>query len=121
MTTDHSSLCENRRVSLIHAGLPPRWPLAGVQRHARAVETGLQGPDLAACLVGITHKTCRTTPSAVPPSPSPTTTCLTRSCSYSAEGVLDVVYKGPLGTQPCLPWFAAPYQAHAGQEIIFGH
>jgi bis(5'-nucleosyl)-tetraphosphatase (symmetrical) len=122
---DHGSLCDTRRVSLIHAGLPPQWTLAEAQHHARTVEAGLQGPDFTARLAEITHKTCRqwTTPGAENAQRCYTANCLTLLRYCSAEGVLDLEHKGPPGTQPqpYLPWFAVPHRAHAGQNIVFGH
>ena len=116
---------DDRDTSLIHAGLPPQWTLAEAQRHARALEAELQGPDFVAHLADITHKTCRRW---LPSGPTQarrryTAGCLTLLRYCRADGTLGLEHKGPPGTQPqpYLPWFAVPHRAHAGHELIFGH
>ncbi len=116
---------DDRGVSLIHAGLPPQWPLAEAQRHARALEAELQGPNFVAHLADITHKTCRRW---LPSGPTQarrryTAGCLTLLRYCRADGTLGLEHKGPPGTQPqpYLPWFAVPHRAHAGHELVFGH
>lgn len=114
-----------QRVSLIHAGLPPQWPPAEAQRHARALEADLQGPDFVAHLATIVNKTCRRW---LPSGPAKarrryTAGCLTLLRYCRADGTLGLEHKGPPGTQPqpYLPWFAVPHRAHAGHELVFGH
>ena len=114
-----------QRVSLIHAGLPPQWPLAEAQRHARALEADLQGPDFVAHLATIVNKTCRRW---LPSGPAKarrryTAGCLTLLRYCRADGTLGLEHKGPPGSQPqpYLPWFAVPHRAHAGHELVFGH
>ncbi len=116
---------DDRGVSLVHAGLPPQWPLAEAQRHARALEAELQGPDFVAHLADITHKTCRRW---LPSGPAKvrrryTAGCLTLLRYCRADGTLGLEHKGPPGTQPqlYLPWFGVPHRAHAGHELVFGH
>ena len=99
-----------QRVSLIHAGLPPQWPPAEAQRHARALEADLQGPDFVAHLATIVNKTCRRW---LPSGPAKarrryTAGCLTLLRYCRADGTLGLEHKGPPGTQPqpYLPWFA---------------
>ncbi len=116
---------DDRDVSLIHAGLPPQWTLAEAQRHARALEADLQGPDFVAHLADITHKTSRRW---LPSGPAKarrryTAGCLTLLRYCRADGTLGLEHKGPPGTQPqpYLPWFAVPHRAHTGHELVFGH
>ena len=116
---------DDRDISLIHAGLPPQWTLAEAQRHARALEAELQGPDFVAHLADITHKTCRRW---LPSGPTQarrryTAGCLTLLRYCRADGTLGLEHKGPPGSQPqpYLPWFAVPHRAHAGHELVFGH
>ena len=122
---DHGSLCDTRRISLIHAGLPPQWSPAEAQRHARALEADLQGPDFVAHLATIVNKTCRRW---LPSGPAKarrryTAGCLTLLRYCRADGTLGLEHKGPPGSQPqpYLPWFAVPHRAHAGHELVFGH
>ena len=114
-----------QRISLVHAGLPPQWPLAEAQRHARALEADLQGPDFVAHLATIVNKTCRRW---LPSGPAKarrryTAGCLTLLRYCRADGTLGLEHKGPPGSQPqpYLPWFAVPHRAHAGHELVFGH
>ena len=114
-----------QRVSLIHAGLPPQWTPAEAQRHARALEADLQGPDFVAHLATIVNKTCRRW---LPSGPAKarrryTAGCLTLLRYCRADGTLGLEHKGPPGSQPqpYLPWFGVPHRAHAGHELVFGH
>ena len=116
---------DDRDISLLHAGLPPQWTLAEAQRHARALEADLQGPDFVAHLATIVHKTCRRW---LPSGPAKarrryTAGCLTLLRYCRADGTLGLEHKGPPGSQPqpYLPWFAVPHRAHAGHELVFGH
>ena len=116
---------DDRDISLIHAGLPPQWTPAEAQRHARALEADLQGPDFVAHLADITHTTCRRW---LPSGPTQarrryTVGCLTLLRYCRADGTLGLDHKGPPGAQPqpYLPWFAVPHRAHAGHELVFGH
>ena len=115
----------DRGISLIHAGLPPQWPLAESQRHAGALEADLQGLDFVAHLATIVNKNCRRW---LPSGPAKarrryTAGCLTLLRYCRADGTLGLEHKGPPGTQPqpYLPWFAVLHRAHAGHELVFGH
>jgi len=111
--------------TLVHAGLPPQWDLQLAQACAHEVESVLRGPDYRDFLAdmygnkpdhwdeGLTgHDRTRFM-----------VNCFTRLRYCAPDGRLDLVNKGPPGSQPrgYLPWFELPERNSRGMRIVFGH
>lgn len=111
--------------TLIHAGLPPQWDIGTALLLAQEVEATLHGPDYRDLLAGMYGNEPTQWSSALCGDARTRfiINCFTRMRFCDAEGSLDLVHKGPPGTQPegLLPWFEVPERASAGQHILFGH
>jgi bis(5'-nucleosyl)-tetraphosphatase (symmetrical) len=112
-------------VLMVHAGVPPQWDLAQTLACARELEASLRGPGYQGFLgamygdepslwsqdlTGINRLRF-------------ITNCLTRMRFCNADGRLDLIAKGPLGSQSqgYLPWFQARNRATQEVRIVFGH
>ena len=118
----------SRKVSLVHAGLPPQWTLAQALNYARAAQDVLQGPHCTEFLAKIVKKTSKMwTPTLTHwEQLCYSTHCFTLLRYCDATGQLALDQKGPPGTQPkpYLPWFSIQQRAHQvpkDQTILFGH
>lgn len=116
---------EKKRVTLVHAGLPPQWDCTQAAGLAREVETALRDPGYREFLQGLYGN-----------EPSRwrddlrgmdrlrfIVNALTRLRYCDAEGALLLKEKGPLGSQPeaALPWFRVPGRRSREERILFGH
>ncbi len=115
----------NTEFCLVHAGLPPQWDLAQAITCAAEISATLKSDDYLLFLAemygnqpdhwqdnlhGINRLRF-------------ITNCFTRIRYCDSEGRLNLIAKGPLGTQPnnLLPWFQIPWRRHKNLKIIFGH
>jgi bis(5'-nucleosyl)-tetraphosphatase (symmetrical) len=112
--------------TLVHAGIPPQWSVADAHRYAREVEAALRGPDCTRFL----KKMYGNNPDVWSDELTGMkrlrviTNYLTRMRYCTAEGVLDLVSKGPeppCGGAKVTAWFSHPKRKSAGDRIIFGH
>lgn len=116
---------QDKRFTMVHAGLPPQWDLPLALACAREVEAALRGSEYQGFL--------RAMYGDEPASWSVDltgmerlrfiTNCLTRMRYCDASGRLDLAAKGHPKTQPAgaLPWFRIPWRASRGERIVFGH
>jgi len=114
-----------RRLLLVHAGIPPGWRVKEARRQAAEVETLLRGPNWQKALgdmygespdlwsPGLTNGDRRRF----------TINALTRMRYCAADGRLDFTHSGPPGSQPAglVPWFDAPGRRGRKWHIVFGH
>jgi len=111
--------------TLLHAGLPPQWDLETARGCAAEVESVLRGADYPLLL----ERMYGDEPDQWSESLQGwerlrfITNCFTRLRYCSADGHVDMEYKGAPGGQlpHLLPWFAVPGRKSAGQRIVFGH
>jgi bis(5'-nucleosyl)-tetraphosphatase (symmetrical) len=111
--------------TLIHAGVPPQWDAATAQSCAHELECVLRGDDY---LEFFKHM-YGNQPNHWSPDLQTMerlrfiVNCFTRLRYCSPDGELDLMSKGPPGTQPkgYLPWFMVPGRASAELHILFGH
>lgn len=112
--------------TMIHAGLPPQWDFDTAVACARELEATLQNSDRARDLFAHMygdkpdqwsddlrgHDRLRFI-----------TNCLTRLRFCTAEGKLDLKYKGTVGDAPghLYPWFRAPQRCSRQLKIVCGH
>lgn len=115
-----------RRVTLVHAGIPPQWSLTKALRRAAEVEEalrddarlplfldGMYGNEPAKWhkdLHGVTRLRV-------------ITNYFTRMRFCKADGTLDLKSKEGVGSAPpgYAPWFSHPQRKMRGEAIIFGH
>jgi bis(5'-nucleosyl)-tetraphosphatase (symmetrical) len=113
------------RWTLLHAGLPPQWDLETARACAAEVESTLRGPDYALLL----ERMYGNEPDLWSPSLEGwdrlrfITNCFTRLRYCTADGHVDMEYKGAPGGQlpHLMPWFAVPGRSSADMRIVFGH
>ncbi|ACL73803.1 symmetrical bis(5'-nucleosyl)-tetraphosphatase [Thioalkalivibrio sulfidiphilus] len=111
--------------TLLHAGLPPQWDLAMARACASEVETVLRGPDHPTLL----ERMYGDEPDQWSESLQGwarlrfITNCFTRLRYCTADGSVDMAYKGAPGGQlpHLMPWFAVPGRRSVGTRIVFGH
>lgn len=115
--------------TLIHAGLPPQWDLAGARACAGEVETVLRGPDYREFFAHMYGNE----PDRWPDDGAAPLTgwdrlrfivnCFTRLRYCGPDGRLHLKAKGAPGSQPAntRPWFEIPGRASRGTRIVFGH
>jgi len=110
---------------LVHAGVAPQWDLAQTLACAREVEEVLRSAA-APRFLGEMYGDEPSRWSARLRGMERwrfTTNCLTRMRYCDAKGRLDLVAKGPPGTQPdgYVPWFRVTQRATQDVRIVFGH
>lgn len=115
----------NEEFCLLHAGLPPQWDFIKTQKMAALAEQALQGPDYAIFLQQMYGNKPNQWSSSLKGIGRLRfiINCFTRMRFCDAEGRLDYVHSGPLGSQPkkLLPWFEVPGRKNADMRIVFGH
>ena len=112
--------------TMVHAGIPPQWPLQQAMSLAREVEDVLRSPDCVEFLkqmygnkpdVWSDDLTGMVRLRVI-------TNYLTRLRYCTHDGVLDLVSKGPSpnrGAHEVSAWFSHPGRKTAGDRILFGH
>jgi bis(5'-nucleosyl)-tetraphosphatase (symmetrical) len=115
----------NDEFCLLHAGLPPQWDFTKTQKMAYLAEQALQGPDYTIFLQQMYGNKPNQWSSSLKGIGRLRfiINCFTRMRFCDAEGRLDYVHNGPLGSQPkkLLPWFEVPGRKSADMRIVFGH
>ncbi|AWN16295.1 symmetrical bis(5'-nucleosyl)-tetraphosphatase [Salinisphaera sp. LB1] len=111
--------------TMVHAGLPPGWPVAEGLARARELEAALRAPDHAAFLGQLFGNTPERWHSGLRGVPRLRfiANALTRLRFVGPNRRLDMDYKKTLAGAPpeLTPWFAVPGRVSAGQRIVFGH
>ncbi|MEI6145431.1 MAG: symmetrical bis(5'-nucleosyl)-tetraphosphatase [Methylococcales bacterium] len=110
---------------LLHAGLPPQWDFKKAQKMAILAEQTLRDKDYEVFL----KQMYGNKPNIWSPNLKGVArirfviNCFTRMRYCDAQGRLDFVNSGPIGSQPSnlFPWFDAPKRKNADMRIIFGH
>jgi bis(5'-nucleosyl)-tetraphosphatase (symmetrical) len=112
--------------TMIHAGLPPQWDLAGASACAAELEEALR--DDARCLELFTHMY-----GDLPNRWSEDlrglerlrfiTNCFTRLRFCRTDGRLELKYKGKVDSAPAgiVPWFRVPQRRSCSLRIVCGH
>jgi len=110
---------------LLHAGLPPQWDFKKAKNMAMIAEQVLRDKDYETFLKQMygdkpniwSHDLKGVSRLRF------IINCFTRMRYCDAEGRLDFVNSGPLGSQPnnLFPWFDAPKRKNIDMRIIFGH
>lgn len=111
--------------TLLHAGLPPQWDLETAHACAAEVEAVLRGPEHRLLL----ERMYGDEPDLWSDSLEGwdrlrfITNCFTRLRYCTADGHVDMEYKGAPGGQlpHLMPWFAVPGRGSADLRIVFGH
>jgi len=115
----------NDQFCLLHAGLPPQWDFKKTQKMAVLAEQALQGPDYQNFLQQMYGNKPNQWSSSLKGIGRLRfiINCFTRMRFCDAEGRLDYVNSGPLGSQPkkLLPWFEVPGRKSVDMRIVFGH
>lgn len=114
-----------RRLLLVHAGIPPGWRVKQARKLAREIEDLLRGASWQSALCDMYGE--------FPDHWSPalangdrrrfTINALTRMRYCTTDGRLDFTHSGPPGSQPpgLVPWFDAPGRRGKKWHIVFGH
>jgi bis(5'-nucleosyl)-tetraphosphatase (symmetrical) len=111
--------------TLVHAGLPPQWNLQLAQACAHEVEAVLRGPDHRDFLANMYGNKPDHWDEALTGHDRTRfmVNCFTRLRYCAPDGRLDLMSKGPPGTQAdgYLPWFELPERNNRDMRIVFGH
>lgn len=114
-----------RKLTLIHAGLPPQWTMQTALENAIEVESILAGDSFNDFLANMYGN--------LPVKWDKKlqgwdrlryiTNCFTRLRYVNSNGELELKVKGAPGAQPenCIPWFMAPKRKTSEEKILFGH
>ncbi len=115
----------NDQFCLLHAGLPPQWDFKKTQKMAVLAEQALQGSNYQNFLQQMYGNKPNQWSSSLKGIGRLRfiINCFTRMRFCDAEGRLDYVNSGPLGSQPkkLLPWFEVPGRKSVDMRIVFGH
>lgn len=122
-----SLLCysEELNVAMCHAGISPLWDLPLALRLAKELETVLAGDDYADFLAHMygNNPAIWSDDLAGIDRLRVITNYFTRMRVCTAEGALDLHFKGPLANTPQAryPWYAVPQRKPISADIVFGH
>jgi bis(5'-nucleosyl)-tetraphosphatase (symmetrical) len=109
---------------MVHAGIPPHWDLATASALAREAERWLKASGCAELVPNDAHELLELTPELTAAQRARViVSYLTRMRVCTAEGRLDLAYKGPPDHAPSgyLPWFAHRERKARDVRILFGH
>ncbi len=110
---------------LVHAGTIPQWRMEETQQYGEEVSRVLRSADYPQLLEHLYGNQPNQWANDLEGWPRLRfiTNVLTRLRFCNAEGTLDLLTKGELGSQPpgYLPWFQIPNRATANIDLIFGH
>jgi len=117
---------EQRKLTLVHAGIPPQWSLKKALKRAAEVEAVLRDDALLPAYLDDLYGN---EPSQWDKKLKGTarlrliTNYFTRMRFCTAEGRLELSAKGDAGYAPpgYAPWFSHPARKMRGQTILFGH
>jgi bis(5'-nucleosyl)-tetraphosphatase (symmetrical) len=117
--------CEERKFSLLHAGLPPQWDIPTALSRAREVEETLQGDGFHDYCAGMYGNEPRTWSDDLTGMGRLRyiTNVFTRLRFLDKEGRPALKEKGAPGSQArgLVPWFAHPERVSRRDRILFGH
>jgi len=114
-------------LSLVHAGLHPRWTIPDALARAAEIEHELRGPTWRAFLAQVGGNGPR------PPAWDPRLgggdrwrailAYLVRARTLRPDGRIEPDFDGPPAQAPagCVPWFKFPEPAWATHAVVFGH
>ncbi len=115
----------NESFCLLHAGLPPQWDFQQIKAMTNQFENALRSSDYKNLLLNLygDKPDCWSENLTEFEQLRFTVNCLTRMRFCDAQGKLDFVYNGEIGSQPAnlMPWFAVPNRKSQNLKIIFGH
>lgn len=109
---------------MVHAGIPPHWDLATATALAREAEKWLTSSGCAELVPNDVHELDELSPELVAGQRARViVSYFTRMRVCTAEGRMDLVYKGPADHAPpgYLPWFAHAERKARDTRILFGH
>jgi len=110
---------------LLHAGVPPQWDFKRTQKMAMLAEQALRSVDYQVFLKQMYGNKPNIWSSDLKGFNRLRfiVNCFTRMRYCDADGRLDFIHSGPLGSQPknLVPWFDAPKRKSMDMRIIFGH
>ena len=101
---------------MVHAGIPPHWPLAVAVRRARAAEAALNGPRRRELLGALFARTAPSEPRWA--QARETVDGLTRMRRCTADGTL---VTGADPRPDAKPWYAHPGRKTRGHRFVIGH
>lgn len=118
---------DERKLAMVHAGLPPSWSIAEARAMAGEVEDALAAPDYREFLkraykpnhLGPLDETRKHPERRL----NATLNVMTRIRYCTPDERIDFEQTGPPGTQPegLAPWFDYPSRREAGWRVLFGH
>jgi bis(5'-nucleosyl)-tetraphosphatase (symmetrical) len=115
----------DRRLVLVHAGIPPVWKVGQARRYAAEVEEQLAAASWKKALRGMYGETPAQWSAELPTAERRrfTINALTRMRFCDVSGRLDFKFSGPPGSQPdaLRPWFDLPRRGRKKWHIVFGH
>ena len=109
---------------MVHAGIPPHWDLATATALAREAEKWLSAHGCAEIFPNQAGELTELTPElGAGERARVIVNYLTRMRVCTADGRLDLAYKGPPGGAPAgyLPWFSYPDRKTRDVRVLFGH
>lgn len=108
---------------LVHAGLPPMWPLAACLRYAHEVELVLRGDEYRGFLASMYGNQPDTWHEDLKGNDRLRiiTNYFTRLRYCTAQGVLELTHKAAVQPAGFVPWFTVPRPDEGAYRILFGH
>lgn len=109
---------------MVHAGIPPHWDLATATALAREAEKWLRVSGCAELVPNEVPELTELSPELTPPQRARViVSYLTRMRICTADGRMDLAYKGPSRGAPSgyLPWFSHPERKMRDERVLFGH
>jgi bis(5'-nucleosyl)-tetraphosphatase (symmetrical) len=109
---------------MVHAGIPPHWDLATATVLAREAEKWLSTHGCAELVPNVATELGELTPELTAGQRARVIiSYLTRMRVCTADGRMDLVFKGPAEQTPpgFLPWFAHPERKTRDIRVLFGH
>jgi bis(5'-nucleosyl)-tetraphosphatase (symmetrical) len=109
---------------MVHAGIPPHWDLATATALAREAERWLVASGCAELVPNEVPELTELTPELTPAQRARViVSYLTRMRVCTADGRMDLAYKGPARGAPAgfSPWFAYSERKTRDVRVLFGH
>lgn len=109
---------------MVHAGIPPHWDLATATALAREAEKWIVAHGCAALFPNQAGEVVELTPDLPAGQRARViVNYLTRMRVCTADGRMDLAYKGPPAGAPpgYLPWFSHPERKTRDVRVLFGH
>jgi bis(5'-nucleosyl)-tetraphosphatase (symmetrical) len=109
---------------MVHAGIPPHWDLATAAALAHEAEKWLRGSGCAELVPNEVPELTELSPELTAAQRARViVSYLTRMRVCTADGRMDLAYKGPARGAPSgyLPWFSHPERKMRDVRVLFGH